>query len=198
VNCEHLNSILLSAVNVPKKLKIARSLYSGLRNLTVEQPAPDFRQRVFAEVRRQHADKPGPSHGFRFAAGFATAALAGMAIWFVSSVYIPESMIEQPQMISVSVNKAQTVRLVFDSQTDIQLVNLSIDLPENVELDGYPGRKELSWNTSLKKGPNILALPILAIGQGQGELLAHLSYGDKSKEFRIVLKTVAEDSQGSG
>ena len=167
------------------KLKNARSLMLGLQNISVPQPSANFEKRVFAKVRRQHKEH----HRFRFAAGFATAATASLAIWFASSVMVPEAVIEQPRMISVAMNEAQTVRLMFESQNDIEQVQLSVGLPDNMELDGYPGRRQLAWQTSLKKGENILALPIMAIDQGQGELVAELSYGDKVKTFRVVLKT---------
>lgn len=180
---------VLACAECAEKLESAEALLSGLRNLPVEKPSAGFRQRVFAEVRRQHSDNHQKMHGFRFAAGFATAAVASLAIWFVSSVYVPDVQVEQPQMISVSMSESRTVSLLFDSQTDIQLVSLSIDLPANFELDGYPGRRELSWNTSLKKGQNILALPIMATGYGQGKLLAKLSYGEKIQEFSVVLRT---------
>lgn len=167
------------------KLESARSLMLGLQNIAAPPPSANFERRVFAEVRRRHKE----SHRFRFSAGFATAATASLAIWFASSVMIPEAVIEQPRMISVAMNEAQTVRLMFESQTDIEQVQLSVGLPDNMELDGYPGRRQLAWQTSLKKGENILALPIMAIEQGQGELVAELSYGDKVKTFRVVLKT---------
>ena len=123
----------------------------------------------------------------------ATAAIASLVIWFVSSVFVTDTYVEQPQMIAVAMNQAQTVSLIFDSHTDIQLAKLRIDLPDNMELDGYPGRRELTWQTSLKKGQNILDLPIMAIGVGQGELLAQLNYDGTVKILRVVLKTIADD-----
>jgi len=167
------------------KLENAKALMSGLQNISVPQPSANFEKRVFAEVRRQHKE----DHRYKFATGFATAITASLAIWFASSVLMPNTLIENPQMISVAMNGTQTVRLMFDSQKDIQEVKLSVGLPDNMELDGYPGRRELAWQTSLKKGENVLALPIMAIEQGQGELVAKLSYGDKVKTFRVVLKT---------
>ena len=176
-----------------EKLKTAKSLSSGLRNQPLPHYSAKFKQRAFAEVRRQYKDEQQPDHGYSFAAGFATAAVASLLIWFVSSVYLADTLIEQPQMIAVAMNQAQTVSLIFDSHTDIQHANLSINLPDNMELDGYPGRRELSWQTSLKKGQNILALPIMAIGYGQGELLAQLSYDDTVTILRVVLKTIADE-----
>lgn len=175
------------------ELEIAKSLAIGLRNQPLPHHTDDFKQRVFAEVRRQHIDDRQRDHGYSFAAGFATAAVASLVIWFVSSVFIADSYVEQPQMITVAMNQAQTVSLIFDSPGDIQLAELKIDLPDNMELDGYPGRRELTWQTSLKKGQNILELPVMAIGVGQGELLAQLNYDGTVKILRVVLKTIADE-----
>lgn len=177
-----------------EKLETAESLLAGLKNLPVPQPSANFEQRVFAEVRRQHQENGRQHHIFRFATGFATAVLAGLAIWLVFIVYIPDSPVEPPQVVSVEINESQTIRLLFESQSDIRQVSLNIGLPDNIELEGFPGRKELSWQTSLQQGQNILALPVIAIGHGQGELLATLIYGGKVKIFRVLLKTTAEEA----
>jgi hypothetical protein len=177
------------------KLEMASNLLAGLRQLPVEPPAAEFRVRVFSQLRQQY---PQPREsGYRFAAGFASAMVASLAIWFVSTLYVPDAIVDQPPMISVAMDEMQTVRLLFDSQKDFQQVTLSIDLPRNIELDGYPGQKNLSWQTQLQKGQNILALPVVATAYGQGELLAQLNYGDKVKTFRIVLKTNADGVQRS-
>jgi len=118
---------------------------------------------------------------------------ASLAIWFASSVYLPEmpgQSASQQATVSVALNQQQTVRLMFEAQSDIQQVSLSIDLPNNMQLAGYPGRKQLSWQTSLKKGSNVLALPVMAVDPGEGELVARLNYGDKSKTVRVLLKTM--------
>lgn len=174
------------------KLEIDKSLLSGLQDLPIPEPSSSFQQRVFSEVRRQHKVSHQHNHGYKFTTGFATAAVAGLAIWFVSSVYVLDTQIEQPQMISLAMNQTQTVRLVLDSHKDIDQVKLSIDLPDNMQLDGYPGRRVVAWQTNLQKGQNILALPIMAVEQGQGELFAQLSYGDTVKTFSVVLKTTID------
>ena len=172
------------------RLKQARNILTELQSFSVPQPSANFEKRVFSEVRRQYKSESHWFDGFNFATGFATAAVASLAIWFVSSMYLPTTLLdEQPQMISLAMNHSQTVRLMFESDIDIQRASLSIHLPNNMELEGYPGRHSLAWSTNLQKGQNILALPIIAVEQGQGELFAQLSYGDTVKTFSVTLKT---------
>lgn len=174
------------------QLRKMEALQDGLRRLPVEEPSAGLEQRLFGEVRRHYREE---RHSW-FGAGFATAMAASLAIWFASTVFFPDMPGQVPrsqqQTIALALHEQQTVRLLFEAQSDIQQVSLSIGLPANMELSGYPGRKQLSWQTSLKKGQNVLALPIMAVDQGEGELVAELNYGDKTRTFRVVLKTTAD------
>jgi len=173
-----------------------RAVRQALHSLPVEQASSDFEAKVFAEVRSHYGKRDGRHFDKRFVAGFATAMVASMALWFTSTVYSPQfdEQLPQsgPQVINLAVNQARTVKLLFDAPTDLAGVTLTVELPENIELEGYAGQKQLVWQTNLNKGQNILALPVIAIGNGQGELVAQLNYGDKTQRFRIVLKTASD------
>ncbi len=165
----------------------AMAIREALKTLPVKDSTVDFEGRVFAEVRNQYAHKSG---GSRFISGFATAIAASVFFWVASTLFFAqEPLIGEQNIIIVSMNESRPVRLMFDAPSDIQQVTLSLVLPENIELDGYPGKPELSWNTSLKKGQNVLSLPINAIQAGKGELIAQLRYGGKTKIYRLIIKT---------
>ncbi len=165
---------------------VRRTMLQELKGISVPEPKAGFENRVFSEVRKQHREE----HRNRFAAGFVTAMAASVLLWFVSMIYLPQNINTQTEVISLALNDVQTVSLAFDAVNDIESVTLSIGLPQNVEIEGYPGKKSLAWTTRLQKGQNILALPVMAVDSGQGELIAQLSYGDKKQTFRIVLKTL--------
>lgn len=170
-----------------------KTIRQALRSLPVEKASPDFEAKVFSAVSSHYGTANGRS-GNRFTAGFATAMVASLALWFASTVYTPQ-LIQQtpdeqaPQMINLAMNQVRTVKLMFEAPKDLAEVTLSVELPENIELEGFAGQKQLVWQTNLNQGQNVLALPIRATGNGQGELVAELSYGDKTKQFHIVVKT---------
>jgi hypothetical protein len=168
------------------KLESMTAMLEKLHRLEVAQSTTGFEQRAFAEVRRQY--RPAGRH--YFAAGFVAAMAASVAIWFSVFVSSPQQPVDSLRAVAVTLNQAQAVRLLFEAKEDIQQVSMTIDLPENMVLEGYPGRQQLSWRTSLKKGSNVLSLPIMAVGEGQGELVAQLSYDGKIKTFRVVLKAI--------
>jgi len=167
-------------------IKGLKKVHEALNTLPVPEPSNGFVEGVFREVRRQHPKKSSN----QFVAGFATAMAAGFALWFISTLFVVQQQsLPAPNEMTVSLNAAQSVRLMFDAPSNLEQVTLSIKLPENVELTGYSGQSELSWQTSFAKGQNILTLPIMAVEKGMGELTAQLNYGDKVKVFRLVIKT---------
>lgn len=191
-----VESHLEQCASCQQEIEDYRSLRQALHSLPVEQASPDFEENVFAEVRKHYGSHSGRHFDKRFVAGFGTAMVASLALWFTSTLYSPQFDEQNPQsgaqVVTLALHQTRTVKLVFEAPTDLAEVTLTLDLPENVELEGYSGEKQLVWQTNLNKGQNILALPVMAIGDGQGELLAQLNYGDKTQQFRVVLKTASD------
>ncbi|VAW53928.1 hypothetical protein MNBD_GAMMA06-1553 [hydrothermal vent metagenome] len=172
-------------------LEAHEAIRQTLHSLPVEEASPAFEEKVFTAV-RSHYGIRSRLFGNRFVAGFATAMVASLTVWFASTMYVPQLDTEAPQIINLAMHQARTVKLVFEAPMDLAEVTLSVQLPENVELEGYAGQKQLVWQTKLNKGQNILALPVIATGNGQGQLVAQLNYGDKTKQFHIILKTTSD------
>jgi len=170
------------------RLENSQRMLSELKMIDVPAASKNFEQRVFAEVRRQHSHKTQ----YKFAAGFSTAIAASFALWFTASTFFTEPLVEEPLMVSISLHEVRTVRLMIDADMAINQAQLNISLPANLRIDGYPENTELSWQTDLSEGQNILSLPLIALEHGQGELVAKLNYGSKTKEFRLSLKTSAD------
>lgn len=164
------------------KLMVMRRL---AKKLPVIESDVDFEERVFAEVRKRYS----LNFDNRFTAGFVVAMAASFILWVASIVMFPQSVISEPQVVSVALNNAHSIKLLFNSPSDFEQVTVSIDLPDNFELDGYPGYKQLSWKTSLKQGQTILTLPVMAVDPGTGELTTQLSYGNKMKTYIVKLES---------
>ena len=67
---------------------------------------------------------------------------------------------------------------------------MTVVLPEGVEVDGFPGQREIVWMTSLKEGRNVLPLTLLATSPVGGELLATLRHENDDKTFRVRVKVI--------
>jgi len=89
--------------------------------------------------------------------------------------------------VTMQLNEVKAVNLVFNTPEAFADATISMTVPDNFEIDGYGETKVLSWNTSLKKGQNLLSLPLIPISAEQGELVAVISFKDQQKVFKIKL-----------
>ena len=123
------------------------------------------------------------------ATGFGSAIAAGLAIWAVSGFLftapqLPDANLAIPG-VTMALEEPRTVNLVFSSTSALESAVLTVLLPEGIELSGFPGQREISWETSLNEGKNLLPLKLIALTATGGELLARLEHDDRDRTFRL-------------
>jgi hypothetical protein len=122
-------------------------------------------------------------------AGFGSAVAAGLAIWVVSAMLMtaPQLPDVAPAIpgVSIALEQEKTVRLVFASAEALDSATLTVTLPEGIELAGFPGQREITWETSLQEGKNLLPLTLIALTPAGGELLARLEHKHRNRIFRL-------------
>jgi hypothetical protein len=87
--------------------------------------------------------------------------------------------------VTMALEEPRTVNLVFSSTSALESAMLTVSLPEGIELAGFPGQREISWETSLNEGKNLLPLKLVALTATGGELLARLEHDDRNRTFRL-------------
>jgi len=115
----------------------------------------------------------------------------GLAASLVLGVALGVFLATQPEpvhAVALTIDRPETVRLMFNSAKPLKAATLSLALPENVELVGYSGRRELSWQTDLREGGNLMQLPLVVRGATKDDLVASLSHGGSSKMFRLKIE----------
>ena len=100
------------------------------------------------------------------------------------------------QTVALTIDRPETVRLMFNSAKPLKAATLSLALPENVELVGFGGRRDLSWQTDLREGGNLMQLPLIVRGATKQELVASLSHGGSSKTFRLKIEVDGTGKSG--
>ena len=180
--CVHCQSVLAEE----------KSFRDMLRGLPVPPPTEGFVDRALktAETQQQlelNASTRSKRHGFVW--GFSSAMAAGFALWMVVSLF-PSSELSQMQEseIHIALHETHQLRLAFNAKSDVKNATISIELPENVVLDGYPGEGSLAWQTDLAKGDNTLTLPIRAEQLNHGVLVAKVKYSDQIKTIKVNLR----------
>ena len=124
--------------------------------------------------------------------GFGSAVAAGLALWFVGGFFFatPVAPDAEPGIpgITMTLEEPRTVNLVFASVAALDSARLTITLPDGIELAGFPGQREVTWQTSLSEGKNLLPLKLVAVSPVGGEVLARLEHKDRGRTFRLRIE----------
>jgi len=161
------------------------ALRAALRALPTEAPSADFYERIF----EQTAARYHRTQRLRFGMGVGGALAAGFALLLIgSSLFgtLPSGN-GAPELpgLSISLNTVSNVKLVFDSTQALASASFTVVLPTGVELKGFPDQREITWQGKLKKGKNLLVLPLIARNTGSGELAAYVRHDGKEKALRL-------------
>jgi hypothetical protein len=121
--------------------------------------------------------------------GFGAAIAATIAAWLIGGMLLNDPQLPAPEAaipgVTIALAEPRTVNLVFASARALDSATLTVSLPDGVELEGFPGQREITWQTSLREGKNLLPLTLVALTPAGGELLAHLEHEDRDRTFRL-------------
>jgi hypothetical protein len=120
--------------------------------------------------------------------GFGSALAAGVVFWMVSGALITTPVpVAEPTIpgIVMTLEEPRTINLVFASTEALDAATLTVMLPAGLELAGFPGQREITWQTSLTAGKNLLPLQLIATAAVSGEILATLEHENRGRTFRL-------------
>jgi len=167
----------------------AAAVHDAVRKLVPPAMHPGFADRALSRATRPAA--PTPKARWRPMLGMALAASlvlgAALGVFFATRPAV--------QTVALTLEQPETVRLMFNSAKPLKAATLSIALPDNVDLVGYAGRRELSWQTDLREGGNLMQLPLVVHAAPKEDLVARLSHEDSTKTFRLKIQ-VANAGKG--
>ena len=124
--------------------------------------------------------------------GFGSAMAAGIVLWLIGGAFLTAPTVSEPAAeipgIAMTLEEPRTVNLVFASNTALDDATLTVTLPDGIELAGFPGQREIAWQTSLDEGRNLLPLELIALTPAGGEVLARLEHDNRSRSFRLRIE----------
>ncbi|MCC6207933.1 MAG: zf-HC2 domain-containing protein [Gammaproteobacteria bacterium] len=164
-----------------------RDLRQALRDLPVPAPSEAFFDRAIAQAvtrnHRQYRRMPG--------LGLALAASV-MMVFAVGILYKSgPAPVQDIPGLAIALNQHQDVSLVLESEQSMEKARFTIRLPEGIEVSGYPGQRELSWEGSLAQGKNLLVLPVEAHSGRGGDLVAVVTHTGKRKNFVLRMDVLS-------
>ncbi len=123
--------------------------------------------------------------------GFASATALGLVLWFLGGTLMTAPGLPDESSalleITMAVEVPRTLNLVFTSAEQLDTATLTVRLPEGIEMSGFPGQREITWQTSLNVGNNLLPLKLIATSPLGGEVYAILGHDGRSRAFRVRL-----------
>ena len=155
-----------------------------LKAYPLEEPSPGFYDRALAVAAAASARR----QRYRWlATGFGGAVLAGLLAWLVAGLLqdAPVPPDQEIPGIAIALEASHEVNFVFASARPLTDATLTIELPEGLELRGFPGKRAVSWETSLDVGRNLLSLTLIATQPVDGIVVARLEHSNRSKTFQL-------------
>jgi len=166
-----------------------REIAALLKDYPMPQASADFFDRAL--VRATHEGSRRQRNRWLMT-GFGSAVAAGLVLWMVggfllSSADLPGTDAADSTIpgITMTLAEPRTVKLVFASVEALDAATLTVLLPEGIEISGFPGQREVTWQTSLRAGKNLLPLKLIATSPYGGEVLATLRHDDRGRTFRL-------------
>ena len=169
-----------------------QALRQRLQAQLTGQPKAGFADRVLARAVEHHQSKT--HHHWSFIGG----AIAASLVIAVTSFLLPLVPQQDTELArqTLALHQETRVALAFESREGLKDATITLHLPDNVELKGFPGQHKISWKTDIDRGTNLLALPVMGVAAKNGLLVARLQYGNKSKEYKVELNVKNPDVNG--
>ncbi|MFP4616058.1 MAG: anti-sigma factor family protein [Thiohalorhabdus sp.] len=179
------------------RLAEAQVLRQALRDLPVPGPSRDLVAGARERAERGHRGRITALAG---TAGLAASLLLALGAWLFQPAVAPGPTEQGPATVALTPGEADTVKLLVRSSRRVEGADLSIELPEGLELAGRPGQARLRWHADLEPGANLLELPVVLRDAREGRLKAAVRYGDRQQrlELSIVPRGSPESSRTPG
>lgn len=172
------------------------ALISLLKDYPAGKPGADFYDKALARAARASARRQRNRWLFT---GFGGAVAAGVVAWMIGGVVLstPDPAVPGMPGVTIALESPRQVSFVFAAAQPLEDATLTIELPDGIELAGFPGQRAISWETSLDAGKNHLPLTLIATRATDGIVVARLEHADRSKTFRLRIST-AQSGQWNG
>ena len=162
-----------------KLLQEEKDLRQTLKSFPVPEISDLSLERIMHRAKRESTIRKRQSNII----SFGLAAAACMVLFLMTDLYqndhvkIDSNMMNASQVEEVS----KTINLVFNCSSNMKQAELTITLPDNIELAAFPGQRQLTWKTDLKSGGNLLPLEIITHQSGTAKITAKIEHNRKSK-----------------
>ena len=151
----------------------------------VPPPRPGFVDEAIRNAIDQHAAQ-AKGRAQRVWIGAIAASIAACAV-AVGVLVTANSNLwwDSTAQITLAPLQSKTVRLLIDSTEARESATITIELADNLELEGFRGDHVIEWETNLKEGKNLLALPLRLKDEDRSHFNVAFTDGSMRKQIRV-------------
>lgn len=164
-----------------------------LRGIPVPPPSAGFADRVLSNATRSRPITAGSR--FKHVTGGIAASL--VAVFLVISSLTGTGPDKPDSNVMLVGGQVKTIRVAIDSPRVVEAIRVTIDVSDNLEIEGYGKQQAISWTARLEQGVNLIALPVNAIAAGDGEIVARVGLDGHEKVYRIRTRYQAAEGNVS-
>jgi len=168
-----------------------RNISEALRQLPTVEPRPGFVDRALRQATRANSTSIWRSLVSRPETwvGVAAGAVLALAISLYAG-FIPRAGAAR-EPIDLAMNEIRHIEVLIDSERDLPDTNIKVAAVGGIALQGFEDEKQIDWNTNLRRGPNLLSLPVVARTSGEGVLLAVIEHAGKRRSVTVNVRVHA-------
>ena len=145
---------------------------------------------VSARLERR-ADQDTGGNRFWTGTAFGGAVAASLfALALISSwIQLPPNAPDQaaPEFI-VALSESRDLNVAIETEQALANATITVTLSGGVELAGYTGQRQLSWEANLVAGVNRLTLPVKATGIAGGQVIVQLLHPNSEQVLVVGVK----------
>jgi hypothetical protein len=165
-----------------------QQLIQALRDLPVPEPRPGFVDRALLRAVAGDSRPSWFAHvlsSWETWLGLTVGATAAtlLSLWLVT----PKSLNES-QPVALTVNEVRSIDVVIESERELKNATIRVAAIGGIELDGFSSERQLDWRADLRKGANLLTLPVLARAPGKGVLVAMIEHGGEQRSVTVNVR----------
>jgi hypothetical protein len=98
----------------------------------------------------------------------------------------PASSASDP--IALSINEVRNIDVVIDSERELSNATIRVAVIGGIEFEGFENERQLDWTADLRRGANLLTLPVLARSSGNGVLIAMIEHGGEQRSVTVNVR----------
>jgi hypothetical protein len=171
----------------------AAKLTAALRAMPIPDPRPGFVDRALRIATQNKSpsierNRIGLANIlFRSETWIGAAAGAAFALVAVFAFISLSQPTAKDTGITLALYEMRDIDVLIDSDRDLNGATIRIAVTGGVALDGFDNEHIVDWQADLKRGSNMLSLPVIARKVGTGQLVAIVEHDGRTRTVTIDL-----------